>query len=97
MSFFSKRKSAEVLPVIDVAAEDTIENELYDAFFALRTVYRAASSVPGLTEYVANKLSPKLMIPATTGNMEAVLGIVMSDPVIGPLLHRVTTSVKENL
>lgn len=97
MGFFIKRKTLDVLPVLDVENENTIENELYETFFSLRAAYRAANNVPGLVTYAGERLLPRLLPYLMSQNLEGVLGFIMGDPVIGPVLHRVATTIKKNL
>lgn len=101
MGFFIKRKTLDVLPVLDVENEYTIENELCETFFSLRAAYRAAANVVGLIPYIFDRVVPRLLpalaVAQATNNPAGLIGVIMGDPVIGPVLHRVVTNVKENL
>lgn len=57
-------------------------------------VYQTLESIPGFIEYV-KKIAPKLVSPCIRGDVDGAIGLVVSDPILGPLITDVIRSVKE--
>ncbi len=94
MGLFTKKKKTPE-PIIGLGVQSLVAIRASEIIEASMRAYEQLCSVPGLIDYCKTTLIPSVVPSIMMGNIEKALGIVASNPVVGPLVADIARIVKD--